>query len=266
MARFDDLPHDEQLVCLAELATAALASYGIEAAPPALINLSENATYRVEDAASGRRWAMRVHREGYHSRAAIASELAWLQALRRDGVVVTPVPVAGTGRRPDPVGRPSDHGAAAPCRAVRMGERRGAVGEGSSHRQVPHPRRGDGADASPLAGLDAAGRLRAVDLGFRHEPWRDAALGLMARRHGPRRGQDGAVRRDGRADRPAAAALRQGARTLRPDPLRHAARQPPHRRRRGEGARFRRFAASPGTSTMPPPRSPSSSTSRRCRS
>ncbi|MEQ9690068.1 MAG: phosphotransferase, partial [Bauldia litoralis] len=96
MPAFDELPHDEQLRCLAELATSALAHYGIAASDPVLINLSENATYKVDDAGSGRRWAMRVHRDGYHSRAAIASELAWLQALRNDGVVVTPVPVAGT--------------------------------------------------------------------------------------------------------------------------------------------------------------------------
>jgi len=96
MAGFDDLPHDKQLTCLGELAQAALDRWGIvAAAPPALINLSENATYRVDDASSDRRWAMRVHREGYHSRTAIASELAWLQALRRDNVVITPKPVAG---------------------------------------------------------------------------------------------------------------------------------------------------------------------------
>ncbi|MCB1495932.1 MAG: aminoglycoside phosphotransferase, partial [Bauldia sp.] len=96
MTPFDDLPHEEQLRHLADLAAAALASWGIAARePPALINLSENATYRVDDAGSDRRWAMRVHREGYHSRNAIASELAWLMALRSDGVVVTPAPVPG---------------------------------------------------------------------------------------------------------------------------------------------------------------------------
>ncbi|MCP4381075.1 MAG: phosphotransferase [Hyphomicrobiales bacterium] len=109
MTGFDDLPHEDQLKCLAELATTALASYGIEsAAAPQLINLSENATYRVDDAASRRRWAMRVHREGYHSTTAIASELAWLRALRTDDVVVTPVPVAGRdGELIQAVGHPA---------------------------------------------------------------------------------------------------------------------------------------------------------------
>ena len=59
-----------------------------------LINLSENATYKVE-APDGKRWALRIHRDGYHSRAAIASELAWLMALREQGVVATPNPIRG---------------------------------------------------------------------------------------------------------------------------------------------------------------------------
>lgn len=109
MTAFDDLPHAEQLTHLAALAGAALAAYDLPAvAPPELINLSENATYRIDDPASGRRWALRVHRDGYHSTAAIASELAWLQALRNDGVVVTPRPVPGRdGKLIQKVGHPA---------------------------------------------------------------------------------------------------------------------------------------------------------------
>jgi Ser/Thr protein kinase RdoA (MazF antagonist) len=59
-----------------------------------MINLSENATYKVE-APDGRRWALRLHRPGYHSKQAIISELAWMIDLRGKGVVVTPTPVAG---------------------------------------------------------------------------------------------------------------------------------------------------------------------------
>ncbi len=97
MAGFDDLTHEEKLGCLRELAGRALTNYGLaDATPPVLINLSENATYRIDDPESGRRFAMRVHRDGYHSKNAIASELAWLQALRKDGVVITPVPLPGS--------------------------------------------------------------------------------------------------------------------------------------------------------------------------
>jgi Ser/Thr protein kinase RdoA (MazF antagonist) len=49
----------------------------------------------VDGAADGRRYALRVHRNGYHSREAIASELAWAVALRADAVVTTPGPVTG---------------------------------------------------------------------------------------------------------------------------------------------------------------------------
>ena len=59
-----------------------------------LVCLSENETYKVE-APSGQRWALRVQRPGYQSRNTLASEIAWLVALRHDGVVATPVPVLG---------------------------------------------------------------------------------------------------------------------------------------------------------------------------
>ncbi|MGE3876449.1 MAG: phosphotransferase enzyme family protein [Parvibaculaceae bacterium] len=89
-----DTSHQEKLKQLQRIADAALALYDLPAGASAtMINLSENATYRID--AGGRKWALRVHREGYHSKQAIGSELAWLQALRRDGAVVTPVPVTG---------------------------------------------------------------------------------------------------------------------------------------------------------------------------
>ncbi|MCR4281523.1 MAG: phosphotransferase [Bauldia sp.] len=96
MSGFEQLTHDGKLTCLLELAQSALANYGLtDSAPPVLINMSENATYRIDDPGTGRRFAMRVHRDGYHSRNAVASELAWLQALRADGVVITPIPLPG---------------------------------------------------------------------------------------------------------------------------------------------------------------------------
>lgn len=95
MADFDTLPHEQQLHLLLELAEAATGLYALPAGLSVkLVNLSENATYKVE-APDGRRWALRIHRDGYHSRTAIASELAWLMDLRRTGVVTTPAPVKG---------------------------------------------------------------------------------------------------------------------------------------------------------------------------
>lgn len=93
---FESLPHEQQLHVLAEVSRAATAQYELPAAcGMEMVNLSENATYKVEDPANGRRWALRVHRDGYHSDAAVASELAWLIDLRAKDVVTTPVPVPG---------------------------------------------------------------------------------------------------------------------------------------------------------------------------
>ena len=95
MADFDTLTHEQQLPVLLELAEAATKLYALpEGVSVKLINLSENATYKVE-AADGRCWALRIHRDGYHSKAAVASELAWLMDLRASCVVTTPAPVAG---------------------------------------------------------------------------------------------------------------------------------------------------------------------------
>ncbi len=59
-----------------------------------MVNLSENATFKVT-VDDGTSYAMRLHRPGYHSRTAIQSELAWLMALRKEGVAITPIPIAG---------------------------------------------------------------------------------------------------------------------------------------------------------------------------
>ncbi|WP_219094258.1 phosphotransferase enzyme family protein [Pseudomonas sp. UMAB-40] len=54
---------------------------------------SENATYRV-DTPGGQRYALRVHKLGYHRKTDIESELNWLNALQESGIQV-PRPVAG---------------------------------------------------------------------------------------------------------------------------------------------------------------------------
>jgi Ser/Thr protein kinase RdoA (MazF antagonist) len=77
-----------------ELAMAALPRFGLPAtATVELCNVSENHTYRVDDAASGRTYALRLHRPGYRTAPQIASELAWIDALREHGAVDTCVAV-----------------------------------------------------------------------------------------------------------------------------------------------------------------------------
>jgi Ser/Thr protein kinase RdoA (MazF antagonist) len=70
-----------------------LPSYGVAPdSPLKLLNVSENATFLVGE--GDRKSICRVHRVGYHSRQGIASELAWIDALRRDRVAETAEPLA----------------------------------------------------------------------------------------------------------------------------------------------------------------------------
>ena len=78
----------------------ALTAYGCHPATTVrLLNVSENATYLVEDPDAGPS-VLRVHRHGYHTEPAIVSELAWMDALRAEARVRTPQVLAATdGRR-----------------------------------------------------------------------------------------------------------------------------------------------------------------------
>jgi Ser/Thr protein kinase RdoA (MazF antagonist) len=96
MANGEQLSHEDLLQRLEQLAARAVRRFHLpEAATARLINLSENATYRVDDPASGKKWALRVHRVGYHSRAAVASELAWQSALKASNTIITPSAIPG---------------------------------------------------------------------------------------------------------------------------------------------------------------------------
>lgn len=80
----------------------ALARYGLPPDTPlTLLNRSENETWRAGDAL-----VLRLHRKGYHTRAEIASELAWLTALQGEPGLRVVRPVADLGG--DFVGRAGD--------------------------------------------------------------------------------------------------------------------------------------------------------------
>jgi Ser/Thr protein kinase RdoA (MazF antagonist) len=80
---------DDVLARIEGVARRALRHYDVSPdAVVTLINVSENATFTVED--SGSRTILRVHRLGYHSPEAIASELDWLEALRAEAGIQTP--------------------------------------------------------------------------------------------------------------------------------------------------------------------------------
>lgn len=77
------------------IAREALARYDFSPrATMRLANLSENVTFKIDDPATGERAALRLHRQGYHERHQIKSELLWLDALRADRCVEVPPPIA----------------------------------------------------------------------------------------------------------------------------------------------------------------------------
>jgi Ser/Thr protein kinase RdoA (MazF antagonist) len=79
------------MVITDEIDVAELALRQFDIGPDAtlrLLNLSENATYLVEDA--GTQSILRVHRQDYHRPHEIESELDWLAALRAAGDVTVP--------------------------------------------------------------------------------------------------------------------------------------------------------------------------------
>ena len=62
---------------MSDLIARALPAYGLpQDTPLTLLNRSENETWAAGDL------VIRLHREGYHTRAEIGSELAWLTALQ----------------------------------------------------------------------------------------------------------------------------------------------------------------------------------------
>lgn len=92
---------DELVAADRDVAERALAEYDL--APDSalqLLNLSENATYAVEDAATGTQSILRVHRQNYHLAHQIGSELDWIDALRDDSDITVPTVLpAADGRR-----------------------------------------------------------------------------------------------------------------------------------------------------------------------
>jgi len=95
MSDFYKLPVEKQIESVQKLAVSALTRYEIsDEATATLLAHRENTVFQIGDAASGRRFVLRVHRAGYHSDDAVRSELAWMIALNESGVF-TPAVIAG---------------------------------------------------------------------------------------------------------------------------------------------------------------------------
>lgn len=88
---FEALEEEARKVHLENVATRALVHWGLpECTPLTLLNISENATYRVDSLSGDAPLILRVHRTGYHTTNAVETELAWMKALQEQAGVRTP--------------------------------------------------------------------------------------------------------------------------------------------------------------------------------
>jgi Ser/Thr protein kinase RdoA (MazF antagonist) len=97
VTEFYDLSPDDQAARLADLARAACRAWDLGGEPEVtLLKFRENAVFRVDVA--GERFAMRVHRAGYHSPEALHSELRWMGELAQADISTPAVVPTGAGR------------------------------------------------------------------------------------------------------------------------------------------------------------------------
>ncbi|MGO3346086.1 MAG: phosphotransferase enzyme family protein [Marinomonas sp.] len=87
---------DPRLAQLTSAAEASLAHWNLDGSTLELIKFRENAVYKLTTA-DGIRYALRIHRPGYHEYAALLSELQWMSALSEFGVSTPDVIKTNTG-------------------------------------------------------------------------------------------------------------------------------------------------------------------------
>ena len=90
-APFESLGRRGQIGRLRHLGSRALAAFGLAGAPLAPLKHEHNTTFRVD--APGGPYILRITRPGVHTPETIGSEMAWLEALRRDTSLGIPEPV-----------------------------------------------------------------------------------------------------------------------------------------------------------------------------
>ena len=86
MTDFYQLTPGQQIEKLETLAHKALESWAINQPEIWLLKYRENCVFGVRDTLTDTRYALRIHRPGYHNKAALHSELQWMVALHDEGV------------------------------------------------------------------------------------------------------------------------------------------------------------------------------------
>ena len=105
----------EVLIELERMVARDLSCWGLAPATAIrLLNVSENATFALTDPVSARQLVLRVHRVGYCTAQEIRSELAWIDALRRDAVIETAAPISTWRARSPLITAAARAGAGAP--------------------------------------------------------------------------------------------------------------------------------------------------------
>ena len=182
----------ESAICALEIvASAALKFWDLpQDARPTLVNRAENSTFIVEAAGMDRR-ILRLHRKNYHSLDAIRSELAWTEALRASGTVVTPKAIPG---RDGCLVQVSRNGPASEPRYLAMFEfveGRNPDEEKPLDETFEWLGETSGAPPSACFGVGAASAFHEADVGLRRRIRSQSEMGTMAGRaeHIRRRGE-----------------------------------------------------------------------------
>ena len=97
MNDFSVLTPEQQLAEFSATAAAALPHWGLQGADLKLIKFRENAVFEVQH--DQQQYALRLHRIGYHSDAALQSELEWMAALTAAGIETPKVIPTLTGAK-----------------------------------------------------------------------------------------------------------------------------------------------------------------------
>jgi Ser/Thr protein kinase RdoA (MazF antagonist) len=96
LSEFSRLVPEQQIARLTGVARGALRSWDLGDAAVELIKYRENAVFSVTTG-TGNRYALRIHRAGYHTDAELRSELQWIQALAGAGIDVPRIVPARSG-------------------------------------------------------------------------------------------------------------------------------------------------------------------------
>jgi len=96
MHEFYEMDSAGQAAAYQALASIALRNWAMDDASFELLKMRENAVFRV-CRSDGTNYALRIHRAGYHTDAALRSELQWMQALNDSGVQTPAVVPTGDG-------------------------------------------------------------------------------------------------------------------------------------------------------------------------